>query len=132
MSCQPIVNAGLRAVIGSWKIIASRSPRRSESAAASSSRRLRPSNVMRPVTSPGGQATRPITESAVTLLPQPDSPTMQSVSPGESENEMPSTARAIALVGGEADAQILDREERAHRVSPARARAMPASMTSRS
>ena len=51
-------------------------------------------------------------ESAVTLLPQPDSPTMPSVSPGASENDTPSTARAIALVGAEADAQILDLEER--------------------
>src|SRR5205085_838500 len=32
-------------------------------------------------------------ESTVTLLPQPDSPTMPSVSPGTTSNETPSTAR---------------------------------------
>ena len=41
---------------------------------------------------PGGSATRRIRDSAVTLLPQPDSPTMASVSPRWSENDTPSTA----------------------------------------
>ena len=41
---------------------------------------------------PGGSATRRMRESAVTLLPQPDSPTIASVSPRSSENDTPSTA----------------------------------------
>ena len=34
-----------------------------------------------------------ITDIIVTLLPEPDSPTMPSVSPSDTENETPSTAR---------------------------------------
>src|SRR5262245_8767763 len=49
---------------------------------------------MRPATMrPGGEATRRSTDREVTLLPQPDSPTTASVSPAETENETPSTAR---------------------------------------
>src|SRR4051812_10089716 len=49
---------------------------------------------MRPATMrPGGEAIRRNMESEVTLLPQPDSPTMASVSPGATEKETPSTAR---------------------------------------
>jgi hypothetical protein len=42
---------------------------------------------------PGGDAIRRRRESDVTLLPQPDSPTMASVSPRPTENDTPSTAR---------------------------------------
>ena len=42
---------------------------------------------------PGGLGTRPMIDSAVTLLPQPDSPTMASVRPGDVE--------ADAVDGGE-------------------------------
>ena len=41
---------------------------------------------------PGGLGTSRISESAVMLLPQPDSPTIASVSPGASVKLMPSTA----------------------------------------
>ena len=51
--------------------------------------------------------------SAVTLLPQPDSPTMPSVRPAASEKLTPldglCDGAAIAL---EDDAQVLDREQR--------------------
>ena len=42
---------------------------------------------------PGGIGTSPMIESEVTDLPHPDSPTMPSVRPAWSENEIPSTAR---------------------------------------
>src|SRR5688500_13616745 len=42
---------------------------------------------------PGGCGTRPMIDSAVTLLPQPDSPTMPRVRPGSSLKSTPSTAR---------------------------------------
>src|SRR4051794_34980638 len=42
---------------------------------------------------PGGCGTRPMIESAVTLLPQPDSPTMPSVRPRSRRKSTPSTAR---------------------------------------
>ena len=41
---------------------------------------------------PGGSAIRRMSESAVTLLPQPDSPTIASVAPRSSEKDTPSTA----------------------------------------
>src|SRR5262249_41365111 len=41
----------------------------------------------------GGEATRRMMESDVTLLPHPDSPTTASVSPAATENDTPSTAR---------------------------------------
>src|SRR5688572_14522894 len=42
---------------------------------------------------PGGCGMRPMMDSAVTLLPQPDSPTMPSVRPFSSLRSTPSTAR---------------------------------------
>ena len=44
---------------------------------------------------PGGSATRRRTDSAVTLLPQPDSPTTPSVSPAATLYDTPSTARTV-------------------------------------
>ena len=44
---------------------------------------------------PSRAGSRRSTESAATLLPQPDSPTMPSVSPGPIANDTPSTARVI-------------------------------------
>ena len=90
----PTVSTGLRLVIGSWKIMASRLPRSLRISPSSSRTRSRFSNVTLPFTvraSRGGKSR--MIESAVTLLPQPDSPTMPSVSPGNTSNETPSTAR---------------------------------------
>ena len=92
--CVPTVSTGLRLVIGSWKIIEMRWPRRrfiasSLSAVSSSpSKRIEP-EAMRPVS----LGIRRRMDSAVTDLPQPDSPTMPSVSPRASSNDTPSTAR---------------------------------------
>ncbi len=92
--CVPTVSTGLRLVIGSWKIIEMRWPRRrfiasSLSAVSSSpSKRIEP-EAMRPVS----VGIRRRMESAVTDLPQPDSPTMPRVSPRASSNDTPSTAR---------------------------------------
>src|SRR5690606_9581035 len=51
-------------------------------------------NVAVPVTVAGGRGTRPSSESTLTLLPLPDSPTMASVSPGATDHDTPLTARA--------------------------------------
>ena len=64
---------------------------------------------MRPV---GGK--RPMIESAVTLLPQPDSPTSPTVSPASTSNETPADGRHEALVGREARREVSDREQRGH------------------
>ena len=47
-----------------------------------------------------------------TLLPQPDSPTIPSVSPGSTANETPSTALTTPVVGVEVDPQVVDLEQR--------------------
>src|SRR6516164_4443532 len=58
------------------------------------SKRLVPTKRMVPPTiRPGGSATRRRTDSAVTLLPHPDSPTTPNVSPLCTSYETPSTAR---------------------------------------
>jgi hypothetical protein len=79
----PIVKTGFSEVIGSWKIMPTRLPRIRRNPASSSASMSSPSNRMRPPsTRAGGSGSRRIAESAVTLLPQPDSPTSPSVSPG--------------------------------------------------
>src|SRR5687768_2217682 len=93
-TCSPTWNAGLSELIGSWKIIESSSPRRSRRRCAGSLRRSLPSNsTSPPAMRPGGCGTSPMMESAVTLLPQPDSPTMPSVRPRSRLKSTPSTAR---------------------------------------
>ena len=72
---------------------------------------------------PGGCGTRPMIDSAVTLLPQPDSPTMASVRPASTAKLTPSTARELAVVGAEEGAQVADLEQRAHRALGRGARA---------
>jgi len=57
-----------------------------------------PSNrMLPPVMRPVGSGSRRMTESAVTLLPQPDSPTTASVSPRSTWSDMRSTARTSPL-----------------------------------
>ncbi len=46
---------------------------------------------------PSSRAIRSMMSRAVVDLPQPDSPTMPSVSPGITSNEMPSTARTTCF-----------------------------------
>ena len=85
----PTVYSGFSAVIGSWKIIAIRLPRsprisRSDFAVSSS-----PPKRMRPVVT--AASTSRSTDSAVTDLPEPDSPTSANFSPGATVNETSST-----------------------------------------
>ena len=54
--------------------------------------RSTPWNSTSPEISAYFESVRPMTASELTLLPEPDSPTMPSVSPGWTENETPSTA----------------------------------------
>ncbi len=78
-----MVNTGLRLVIGSWKTMAMSSPRTSRMSRSESRSRSRSSNITVPETMrPGGDGTSRMTASDVTVLPEPDSPTMPSISPG--------------------------------------------------
>ena len=114
----PTVKTGLSEVIGSWKIIEMRlprtgacRPRRAEQVGAveAGSRRRRSGRA---------RATRRMIESAVTLLPQPDSPTRPSVSPRR-DREVDAVDRPHhAVAGEEVGLQPLDLE---HRASVARA-----------
>ncbi len=70
---RPMVMTGLSEVIGSWKIMEISLPRISRMAAASRPTRSTPSSRTEPSTMrPGGSATSRISDSAVTLLPQPE------------------------------------------------------------
>ena len=92
----PTVFTGFNEVRGSWKIMEICAPRTLRSARASSSSRFRPMNSIRPPTIlPGGDDTRPRMERAVTLLPQPDSPTSPRTSPRLTARSTPSTALII-------------------------------------
>ncbi len=130
-----MVNAGLSDVIGSWKIIAMRSPRIARIRFGVARRRSAPSNrISPPATRPGG-ATRPMIESAVTLLPQPDSPTMPSVRPASSAKLTPSTALNVPASVVNAVREPADFEQCGHRGQRAVAawkRAISASIAARS
>lgn len=82
VSWRLMVSTGFSELIGSWKIIEISAPRIFSSAFSGRESRFRPRYQTSPAsTLPGGVGTRPITESALTLFPEPDSPTMASVSP---------------------------------------------------
>ena len=100
--CRPTVSTGLSAVIGSWKImrdLAARARRRSSRSGRPTS--SRPRQITEPSTRPGAR-TRPRIERSATLLPEPDSPTSPSTSPGCTSRSMPSTAVSVPRARGEA------------------------------
>jgi hypothetical protein len=74
------VKTGFRLVSGSWKIIAMSLPRILRIVSIGIVRISRPSNQTSPSTiSAGGMSSSRMIVSAVTLLPEPDSPTIPSV-----------------------------------------------------
>src|SRR5215211_3527597 len=86
----PTLKYGWRLDSGSWKIMATFLPRISRSSDWCILSRSRPSNRTSPVIRP--PLARPMMARLVTLLPEPDSPTMPRVWPGSSEKLTPSTA----------------------------------------
>src|SRR6185503_4180593 len=89
-----MVSVGFRLVSGSWKMNPISLPRSLRMPSADSLSRSTPSKITEPETIlPGGFGTSRVSESAVTLLPQPDSPTSPSVSPWPSTKLTSSTAR---------------------------------------
>src|SRR5205823_11327351 len=89
----PIFSTGFKDVIGSWNTIATSPPRSRRSSLFDIFRRSLPSNVASPLRiRPGGCGISPRIASWLTLLPDPDSPTMPRVSPGNTSNDTPSTA----------------------------------------
>ena len=120
--------SGFSDVIGSWKIIAMRSPRifasRSSGAPTSSS----PSKRMRPDGwRAAGYGSSCRIESAVTDLPEPLSPTSATVSPRSISNETPRTASTTRPPRVEVHGEIVDRRAaRSRRLSRARRSSLPA------
>ena len=108
--CRPIVSTGFRLVIGSWKIIAISRPRISRSSGRSSCEQVAAleARACRSVTRPA-RGRMPSSASEVTLLPQPDSPTIPSVSPGAIVERDAVDGVDRAAVGPELDAQVVDR-----------------------
>ena len=83
-------------VIGSWKIIEISLPRTSRISSSEILSRSRPASLIEPDTMrPGGSGISRISESAVMLLLQPDSPTMATISPAATSKSTPSTALTI-------------------------------------
>src|SRR5262245_8717320 len=80
--CSPQVMTGLSAVIGSWKIIDMRVQRSSRRRASSAARMFSPCSRISPELGFSALASRPMTVKAITDLPEPDSPTRQTISPG--------------------------------------------------
>src|SRR3989442_4966759 len=91
--CSPTVRAGFRKAIGSWRIMAMGEPRSCRiSFAVLASRSSRSKGICPPTMRPPGSGTRRRIDRDVIDWPEPDSPTMPSVSPRRTENVAPSTA----------------------------------------
>ncbi len=137
ISWSPMVKAGLSEVIGSWKIIAMRLPRRARISSGVSVARSLPSKRTVPaLMRPWPLGSRPMMDSEVTLLPQPDSPTMPSVRPAATEKLTPSTAaNSPPSSSRKLVRKAAHFEQRGHRALPPRRawkRSISASITARS
>ena len=94
--CRPTVSTGLSEVIGSWKIIEIALPRTVAHLLVGQREQIAALEQHAPGDdAAGGEATGAGSRASVTLLPQPDSPTTASVSPGDTTNDTPSTARTM-------------------------------------
>ena len=91
----PTFITGLRAVIGSWKIIAISVAHRPRYSASDRSVMSRPLRRTVPDRSTLRRGVRPMIERLATDLPEPDSPTMPSVLPRSTVRLSPSTARTM-------------------------------------
>ena len=87
-----MVRIGLMPARGSWKTMPALDRRSASSSPTGAPSTSRPSSrTVPPVVAPRG--CRPITERAVSDLPEPDSPTRPTVSPAATESETPSRSR---------------------------------------
>ena len=90
-SWSPIENIGVRADSGSWKIIEIFVPRYSDISSSVLPRSSSPLSLMDPVTW-ALSSSSPMSDRAVTDLPDPDSPTMPRVRPPHRSKFTPRTA----------------------------------------
>src|SRR5688572_28573218 len=96
---------GLSAVIGSWKTIDMRAPRSSRSRASPAARRFSPSRRIFPPLTGSAFGSRPMIACAITLFPDPDSPTRHRISPRLTAKDTPLTACPRSAPGGSAMAR---------------------------
>ncbi len=94
---RPMLSTGFMLESGSWKIIAIFEPRILRSLSSGMPISSRPSNIALPPVLLTRLGSRPSSDSADTLLPEPDSPTRPSVSPGRIWYDSPRTARTVRL-----------------------------------
>src|SRR5665213_1112069 len=104
--CSPQVMTGLSAVIGSWKIIDMRVQRSWRRRSSEAARMFSPSSRISPLVGFSALASRPITVKAITDLPEPDSPTRQTISPGLTVKLTFSTACARSAPLGRATERL--------------------------
>jgi hypothetical protein len=92
-----MVCRGFSEVIGSWKMIEIRRPRIERMPLSGSVSRSCPSKMISPLGWDAADVSSRSTDSADTVLPEPDSPTSATVSPLAMENDTPFTARLVTL-----------------------------------
>ena len=90
--CRPTVKAGLRLVMGSWKTTLTCLPRTDRSCFGLIVSSSVPSSRMLPWTRADVLGSSPGIDIAVTVLPQPDSPTTARISPAARSKDTPFTA----------------------------------------
>ena len=83
--CRPILSTGLSEVIGSWKIMAISRPRMRRISSSESPSSSRPPKRIEPRVRAVPAGSSCMTASADTDLPEPDSPTIATISPGWTE-----------------------------------------------
>ena len=91
-NCEPTLRTGLSAVIGSWKIIAMRRPQKFLICSLDSVSSSSPSIFTLPERCTFLPRSKPIAARDITVFPEPDSPTMPTLSPLRIESETPRTA----------------------------------------
>ena len=93
---------GFKAVIGSWKIIDMRTQRSARRRSALAPRMFSPSSRISPPVALSSLGESPMTACAITDLPEPDSPTRQTISPRPTVRLTSATAWARSLPRGSA------------------------------
>ena len=118
---RPMRSTGLSEVIGSWKTIAILSPRSARTSSWSIATMSRPRKTISPLAIRLCSCSSRMIDSAVTLLPEPDSPTMPSVSREDLE------ADAVDRADDAASVSKCVRRSRTSRTGRARRPRAPAS-----
>ena len=108
--CLPTVIVGFSDDSGSWKIMPISLPRILRMSSAENELISCPDRVMLPPAMCPPLGSSCMIDSAVIVLPQPDSPTMPSVSPVSTWSDTPSTACTTPLLQVDVCAQVCDLE----------------------